>query len=361
MSGFISLLGWSFLPQFVTGWLQSIYYSLTIRAGSPHPQPGSQRYVTHRRAIHALVVVAYLLYTLYEADYDLRRQGNFYTDLGLTSLAAEDREIKSRFRRLATIYHPDKAGAGADASGNRFIHLKLASETLLDPAARFAYDRFGPDITAWRHASTVRDYLARGVFQSTLPHYGVAAVFLYGFGLLGYLNWGRYWRWVLLASLCVFECHVVTRPHHPAVLTALNTALASLIGKAPYLPFQLITMMRKASIALYIAFNQLGPSFEYWFRSVGGDEAADDVGEEVLLRGLERLDSMVQALQSDTARLLDREMAPFSDDPEALTSVRTKVKDWLVQNTIRADPMVRDAVETSVRRRKNRAVEGDGK
>ncbi|ROT41224.1 membrane associated DnaJ chaperone-like protein [Sodiomyces alkalinus F11] len=359
MSGFISLLGWSFLPQFVTGWLQSVYYSLTIRAGSPRPQPGSPRYVTHRRTIHALVVVAYLLYTLYEADYDLRRQGNFYSDLGLPSLAAEDKEIKSRFRRLATIHHPDKAGSSGDATADRFIHLKLASETLLDSAARFAYDRFGPEITAWRHASTVRDYVARGVFQSTLPHYGVAAVFLYGFGLLGYLNWGRYWRWVLLASLCVFECHVVTRPHHPAVLTALNAAVTPLTGRAPYLPFQLITVVRKASIALYIAFNQLGPTFEYWFRSVGGGGPPDDVGEETLLRGLEQLDSMVQGLQSDTVRLFDREMAPFADDPDALGKVRTKVKDWLVQNTIRADPMVRDAVGNSVRRRRTDPAAGD--
>ncbi|CRK23063.1 hypothetical protein BN1723_012882 [Verticillium longisporum] len=76
MSNFLSLLGWSFLPNFVTGWTQTIYYSITIRAGDPRPQPGSARYITHRRRIHFLVVSLYLVYTLYEADHDLRRDGS---------------------------------------------------------------------------------------------------------------------------------------------------------------------------------------------------------------------------------------------------------------------------------------------
>jgi propanediol dehydratase large subunit len=48
------------------------------------------------------VILAYLLYTLYEADYLVRQSGDFYTDMGL-SPGAEEKAIKSRFRRLYAI------------------------------------------------------------------------------------------------------------------------------------------------------------------------------------------------------------------------------------------------------------------
>lgn len=85
--------------QLVTGWVQSIYYGVTIRAGDPKPQPGSPRHLKHRRRIHILVVLTYLLYTIVEADYEIRRAGNFYQDLGL-SPDVDDKAIKSKFRRL---------------------------------------------------------------------------------------------------------------------------------------------------------------------------------------------------------------------------------------------------------------------
>ncbi|RBQ85781.1 hypothetical protein VDGD_00035 [Verticillium dahliae] len=358
MSNFLSLLGWSFLPNFVTGWTQTIYYSITIRAGDPPPQPGSARYITHRRRIHFLVVSLYLLYTLYEADHDLRRDGSFYADLGLSTLAPEDREIKSRFRRLAAVHHPDKS---SDADGaSRFIHLKLASDTLLNPAARFAYDRFGPEVTQWQRLTTVRDYLARGVLQSLLPHYAVAAAALYGLGLLGYLDWGRYWRWLLLAALCLFELTLVTRPLPPAFLTAANALTSALTTRQPLLPFQLIALARKASITLYIAFNQLGPLIDVLL--AGGPPQPDDDddahAQESLHQGLERLDALAHGLDHDAAKLLSMEMVPYAGDAEALGAVRAKVKDWLVQNTIRADPMVKDAVGNSIRRRRTDAPAG---
>ena len=45
------------------------------------------------------VVLAYLLYTIVEADYELRRAGDFYQDLGLPH-SVDEKGIKSRFRRL---------------------------------------------------------------------------------------------------------------------------------------------------------------------------------------------------------------------------------------------------------------------
>jgi hypothetical protein len=90
---------WAFLPNIVTGWLQSIYYGITVRAGDPKPQPGTPRYLKHRQRIHITVIIAYLFYTLYEADHWVQQQGDFYQALGVTP-NVDERAIKSRFRRL---------------------------------------------------------------------------------------------------------------------------------------------------------------------------------------------------------------------------------------------------------------------
>lgn len=187
MSNLVSLIGWTFLPNLVTGWVQTIYYSLTIRAGSPKPRPGSPRYAEHRRLIHISVVTLYLLYTIYEADHELRSAGTFYSDLSLP-LTASERDIKSRFRRLAALHHPDKvSGEDAGRVNDYFVHLKTASDTLLDPARRFAYERFGPDAVVWASQNrcvTIRDFVVRGA-QMLVPYYAVAAAAMYAMGLFG--------------------------------------------------------------------------------------------------------------------------------------------------------------------------------
>lgn len=46
-----------------------------------------------------IVIVLYLLFTIFEADWQLRRQGDFYTILGVLP-SADERVIQSRFRKL---------------------------------------------------------------------------------------------------------------------------------------------------------------------------------------------------------------------------------------------------------------------
>ncbi len=349
-------------PQLVTGWTQSLYYSLTIRAGDPKPQPGTPRWAEHRRRIHIAVVTLYLLYTIYEADYDLQRAGTFYSDLGLP-LNATEREIKSRFRRLAALHHPDKAGPGraVEDVNAYFVHLKSAADALVDPAKRFAYERFGPEVVGWGpRCVTIRDHVARGAGAAMVPHYGAAAVALYALGLLGYLDWGRYERWLVLAGMFVFEAHAVTRPGLPGVLEwVVNPLLVGVVGRAPYLPFQLIALARKVCVTVYIAFSQIGPLLAADTRSgnlVVARRGGDD--EAALRQGLERLEMTVKALDADATRLLETEMVPFAGDEETRNSMWAKVKEWLVQNTIRSDPMVRDALGRSFAKRRMDAPAG---
>lgn len=376
MSPYLSLLGWAFLPsvstsptfsplpylanivtnpmQLATSWIQSIYYGLAIRAGDPKPIPGSARFNSHRRIVHILVITTYLLYTIYEADHDLRRSPSYYTDLGLP-FDTTDREVKSRFRRLAAMHHPDKAGANVHDSAAFFIHLKTASDTLQDAAKRFAYERFGPEVGRWQKCVTIKDYVTRGVISGVLPHYGIAAATIYIFGLFGYMDFGKFYRWLILLTLCVFELHVVTRSGIPPVLSAFNAVLTRISSHPPFLPFQIISFARKLTITVYIALSQIGPLISAQLGTVA--KPVDD-DEKALRQTLERLESMSKTVDVDAARLMDMEMAPFRGDTEAASNLRGKMREWLVQNTIRADPMVRDALGNSFKKRRIDAPAG---
>ena len=235
------------------------------------------------------------------------------------------------------------------------MHLKTASDTLVDPAKRFAYERFGPDVVTWARCVTVRDYVVRGV-RVILPYYGAAAVVMYGLGFLGYLEWGKYWRWLTLLVLCVFELHTVTRPDFPFFVDkVVNPIMTTFTSHAPYLPFQVISLARKLSITLHVAFSQIGPLLQPPERR---GQSPTETSETMLRQGLERLEKMAASIDHDATRLLELEMTPFAGDAEVLNGMRGKMKEWLIQNTIRTDPMVRDALGRSLEKRRADAPAG---
>lgn len=338
------------MPQFVTGWVQTIYYGLTIRAGDPKPRPGSPQYAAHRRVIQILVVTFYLLYTIYEADHDLRQASHYYADLRL-GFNASEKDIKSRFRRLAAVHHPDKSSSSsANDSANYFIHLKLASDTLQDAAKRFAYERFGPSVESWKKCVTIKDYVTRGVLSGILPYYGVGAATVYVLGLFGYMDFGRFYRWLILLTLCVFELHTVTRPHHATYLNVINSIVTTISSHPPYLPFQLISLARKITVTMYIALAQIGPLVQAHLNP--DEQRANESEEKALKKGLERLGQAAQALDYEATKLIDVELVPFKADPQQAANLQGKMREWLVQNTIRGDPMVRDALGRSLKKQR---------
>ncbi|KZF24311.1 hypothetical protein L228DRAFT_94160 [Xylona heveae TC161] len=361
MSNLLSYAGWTFLPNLVTGWLQSLYYGITVRAGDPRPAPGSPRYMKHRRRIYILVILAYLLYTIIEADWELRRAGDFYQDLGLP-YNVEEKTIKSRFRRLAALHHPDKISSAEARSQSEayFVHLKQAQDTLLEPAKRFAYERFGPDILHWKHCSSRRDYILTGV-QSIVPYYAAGGMFMIFLGMLGYFEWGRYWRYLFFSALLVFEVHTVTRPYFPPISSKLVTPVLSVFTlrrRVAYLPFQQLVLARKITLTLFIALGQLGPLFQLQAPPSSNGAAKDPKSITQQNQQLNRLEQFSRAADFEATRLMGLEMAPFAGDTQALREVRAKLKDWLVQNTIRADPEVRDAVGRVMNRRRTDAPTG---
>ncbi|KAL8942035.1 MAG: hypothetical protein Q9216_001888 [Gyalolechia sp. 2 TL-2023] len=349
----ISYLGWTFLPNLVTGWVQSLYYGLTIRAGDPKPQPGSPRYLKHRQRIHIAVIVIYLLYTIYEADYWVRINGDFYQDLNLP-VDVDEKKIKSRFRRLAAIHHPDKAVSPEDHANAEtyFVKLKSAQDTLTDATKRFAYDRFGPDMLKWQHVSSTRDYILVGL-QNTGPLYGGFVVFMILLSMIGYLQWGRYWRYLVFACLALVEYHTLTRPYWSPFLTrVLNPLLTMLTSHPPLLPFQFIALAHKITLTFFIAMGQLSSFFATPAPPGSSSSSAFDEQQ------LQRLEQLAQTTEVEIARVLALEMAPMVGDEAGQKDMNGRVREWLVQNTVRADPEVRDAVGRAMQRRRAGAPAG---
>src|SRR6266403_2375652 len=68
---------------------------------------------------------------------------DYYRILGVDR-KADDKTIKSAYRRLARKHHPDVA-KGKDSGGDRFKEINEAYEVLSDPEKRRRYDSLGPD------------------------------------------------------------------------------------------------------------------------------------------------------------------------------------------------------------------------
>jgi curved DNA-binding protein CbpA len=77
-----------------------------------------------------------------------------YFNLGLAT-SATSLDVKTAFRKLALLHHPDKKGLDADAA--IFRQIRDAHDVLIDPSTRLAYDRSYPRLrTQW--AEYRRDY-----------------------------------------------------------------------------------------------------------------------------------------------------------------------------------------------------------
>lgn len=336
--------------QLVTGYIQRFLYTLFIRAGDPKPVPGSARFINDRRRILIFVILTYLCYTIYEADHQLQQTGDFYTLLGVPHSATE-REIQSRFRRLTVQYHPDKAAPGADHTRVEavYVALQLAKDTLTDHAKRFAYDRFGSAILGWQSCRTTRDYVFTAL-QSTGTYYVGSAASLVLLGMLGFLRQGMFWRYLIMAGMFVVEVQVMTRPRFPAVLTGVvNPMLVSTGLRPPYLPFQMVSLLRQVVVTSFIALAQLGPMLQ----AQTSAQQEGEPGGAVSSRQLDTVDAIATAIDSEAGRLMGLELMPFvSGGAASVRELRTSLKEWLVQHTIRSDPELRTAITSVLEQRR---------
>lgn len=194
--------------------------------------------------------------------------------------------------------------------------------------------------------------------------------------LTGYLQWGRYvsgrqpcyatgeklegllmhmfqWRYLVFGCLALIEYHTLSRPYWSPFLTKiLNPLLTTVTSHPPLLPFQFLALAHKLIFTFFIAMGQLSPFFAPPAPPGGSSSSAFDEQQ------LQRLEQLAQTHEVEAGRLLGLEMAPLVGDEAGQADLKGKVREWFVQNTIRADPEVRDALGRSMQRRRVGAPAG---
>jgi len=224
----------------------------------------------------------------------------------------------------------------------------------MNPVKRFAYDRFGPSIHECQRCASIGDYVTNGFWPMAAGYLGAGSV-MYIVGIMGYLpEMGKFWRWFVSASLFVFETYAITRPYSPGLGTKfINPILSTSTNHPPYLPFQLIILLRKVGLTLYIAFTQIGPLLQ------SPDRQPQGADPELLLREqLNRLSYSATAIREEAKSMYQLAMVPFESNPDSLREVKTKVQNWAFNNTVREERVVKDAAGRVIQRRRIGAPAG---
>jgi hypothetical protein len=235
--------------------------------------------------------------------------------------------------------HPDKV-AGPDKAKTEalYVNMKFARDILVDPARRFAYDRFGSSMFTWQNSKTVRDFISTGV-TNIAAFYASSAGALVLLAISGYLRTAMFWRYLTMAALFVVELHIVSRPGFTWPLANILNPLLTFTGlRLPYLPFQLISLLRKLTLTFFIALSQLEPLLRDPQKA-----NIEETGPAIMAQRLNHVDALTTTADAELGRLLGMELMPFTGDSSAANVLRSSLKEWLIQNTIRNDPLVKAA------------------
>lgn len=189
----LRMVGWAFLPDIGSRVLLRIYRSAQVslppRFGylpSQPPPPGTPAYAIQQRICFSVVIVGYLIWTAIQAY--IGAPENFYQLLGVMP-EADEATLKTAFRNFARYNHPDRVGQSGEA---KFIAARDAFDTLKSSTRRYAYDRFGPEVTKWvAECTTVSDYIERGMMASC-GFYIVTAVAMILYAIFGQSGFGAF-------------------------------------------------------------------------------------------------------------------------------------------------------------------------
>lgn len=73
---------------------------------------------------------------------------------------------------------------------------------------------------------------------------------------------------------------------------------------------------------------------------------------------LERLFGFTKLADTEASNLLALDFLPYESDVDAVRDVQIKMKSWLVENRVRNDPEVRDAVGNVLKKRRTGVPSG---
>lgn len=212
--GILTLFLWSFVPGFFASVVLEQYYKLRYSNSAARPKKGTPKYRKHYIGAYTTVMMIYFAYCVGQSVYDL--PPNYYQKIGIQRLNV-DTDLKSRFRSLVMILHPDKV---PNADPQAFLEVKHFYETLENKDLRVAYETFGEGVLNSAASSSQRNKNARirlrDVFESAFINWAV-----YYIGSLLVLltlsfisrSAGIYWRLVGLLLCASVELYAMTSPH----------------------------------------------------------------------------------------------------------------------------------------------------
>jgi hypothetical protein len=359
----LSLLGWFIVPNLVTSFLQTVYYKATVRLGDPVPTPGSPKYEKHKRNIYALVIGVYLIYSIVEAFWNVLNQfspnstaNGLYGTLGVSPLIT-DRDLRSTFRKLSLVFHPDKV---RDASGpeveERWISIKDSYDILSNNLFRYAYDRYGDSAVGMvkqfqkaGSAGTFETLVTMGIQQKIVAFYGSMLVILALLSVIGFAKTGHIWRYFILAGCATTELYIHT---HPNELIIDTLPVLSWFKLSPY---QVIEIMRNLMFTSFVAINQLGPLL-----SNGNQNSlpiSTKKGQEQLLKQLETIEKVSSYIDYESTQSLAHQLMPFQNEPQLLAKAKERLTEELIEKRLSNDIFMKDAL-SHVDTQKLRATAG---
>lgn len=230
------------------------------------------------------------------------------------------------------------------------MYLKTARDIILDPVKRFAYDRFGPEIFAQcQTCLTVKEYTDSALITAGTT-YGALFILLIGANALGFFRDGSYWRYLGLLAIATFELRTAVRPDHPTFLAKyLNPVITSMNLRPAYLPFQIIAIIKKASISLAQFLGLLMPLYRADPQNPNKSNEDSDMARH---QQLDRLSTFVTESNKDADRLLELESIPYRENEKAKSELREALKKYMVQNVVHQEKEVRNAIGQSMARRR---------
>jgi hypothetical protein len=140
------------------------------------------------------------------------------------------------------------------------------------------------------------------------------------------------------------EAAVVTTPYNfLGRFYALGLPIKAL------LPFEQLILARKIVLTSFIAFSQLGPVIMPPKSAASGPD---------LNETLERLHYISTVAEMESKKLLVQEVLPFADDAAAMKGLERRMGEWMVQQRVRNDPEVMNAMGQVLAKKRANAPHG---
>jgi hypothetical protein len=126
--------------------------------------------------------------------------------------------------------------------------------------------------------------------------------------------------------------------------------LTGLLGVESFylLPFQILSLARRASVTLNIFISQLMPPGQ---ASNSSASPAQSLAPQTQHQ-LTQLAQLARANDMEVTRLLQLGLAPFKGDKEMVRTLRRGMKEGLVLGSVRDSPEVKEAVKLVLQRRR---------